>query len=97
MPIVGTVAEPIQGTATWMFQFGGGLTAWDWSGGAVNVRDLDPVRRTRSGALSRHGPVQGFCSTTGSVLSLESGLELELMLLLDRRPDVKWELQRQSR
>lgn len=48
------------------------------------------MRGVRSAALCRNIPVHGHCGTTSSTLTLESGLELELMLSLDRLPDVVW-------
>ena len=44
------------------------------------------VRTPRSHALSRHVPVQTFSATNTDVVAVESGLEQELVLVLDRDP-----------
>ncbi|MGK2879245.1 MAG: TnsA-like heteromeric transposase endonuclease subunit [Mycobacterium sp.] len=48
------------------------------------------MRRPASGALSRHIPVRAFSMTTGEHLDLESGLEHDLVRMVDRDPAVTW-------
>lgn len=84
------VGEDDQALREWRFAVTGSLGNWDWSRGSPDPRALGPVRGVRSGAMSRHVPVQAFCGTTASTLALESGLEFELMLSLDRQPTVSW-------
>lgn len=78
------------GAASWLFSFSGDAREWDWSAGWPTVRELAPVRRTKSGRLSKNVPVQAVSSTTGGWLYLESGLEHELAMWLDRKPEVRW-------
>ena len=89
VPILKPVPDPLQGAPEWEFALEGELVEWDWGRGAPRIDEMGPVRAVRSGSRSRHAPVMGYCSTVGSVLPLESGLELELMLWLDRQPQVK--------
>ncbi|MFI2294956.1 TnsA-like heteromeric transposase endonuclease subunit [Isoptericola sp. NPDC019571] len=63
---------------------------WDWGLGALDIRNLAPVRRTAADSMSRHAPVRMHCQTTASPLVLESGLEYELARELDRDPSVVW-------
>lgn len=74
----------------WSFRPSGRTTVWDWTAGDPNPRELDPVRRPVSGALSRHIPVRAFSLTTGAHLRLESGLEHDLLRQLDRDTGVTW-------
>lgn len=79
------------GSATWSFCVGGARRApWSWLQGPPPVRELSPVRRTKSGRLSRNIPVQAISLTTDGWLFLESGLEHELMMSLDRLPGTAW-------
>lgn len=73
----------------WTFRSGGASVEWDWSAGPPDVGSLAPVRRPLSGAASKHIPVRAFSATTGSHLTLESGLEHDLLRVLDRDPDVR--------
>lgn len=84
--------DAFQGEPIWTFATVSGerLPDWDWGLGEPCPNELGPVRHVKSGSLSRHVPVHGYCSTTRSTLGLESGLELELMLWLDRQPAVRW-------
>ncbi|WP_367280121.1 TnsA-like heteromeric transposase endonuclease subunit [Nocardioides sp.] len=77
------------GTA-WTFRTAGNAGVWSWDDGAPDPRLLLPVRRPRSGALSRHIPVRAFSMTTGAHIALESGLEHDLLRLLDRDGDASW-------
>lgn len=74
----------------WTFLSRGASLAWDWRAGPPDVGSLAPVRRPLSGAASKHIPVRAFSTTTGSHLTLESGLEHDLFRVLDRDPDVRW-------
>lgn len=89
MPSLRLVPGELQDAAAWEFVIAGERVTWDWTVGAPSVERLQPTRRVRSGALSRHSPVQAFCETTGTTMALESGLELELMLWLDRKRAVR--------
>ncbi|OFE18449.1 hypothetical protein BA895_12165 [Humibacillus sp. DSM 29435] len=92
MVSVGLTAVGSQvGAATWTFSYAGDrYPAWAWSEGDPPVRHLEPMRRTKSGRLSKNIPVQAACMTTGGWLFLESGLEHELATWLDRKPEVVW-------
>lgn len=57
------------GTA-WTFRTAGNAGVLSWDGGAPDPRLLLPVRRPRSGALSRHIPVRAFSTTTGAHIAL---------------------------
>lgn len=73
----------------WRFKVGGSPTTWDWT----QVPDpnlLEPIRRPASGAASKHIPVRAHSHTVGAHLALESGLEHDLLRVLDRDPDVVW-------
>lgn len=64
---------------------------WDWdTQGAPYVKGLQGVRQPRSGDRSGHIPVRAYTVTTGSTLRLESGLEHDLVRVLDRDPAVVW-------
>ena len=75
---------------SWSLRTAFGLVEWDWSAGDPDPRALRPVRRPRSGAQSKHIPVRAFSTTTGNHLQLESGLEHDLVRLLDQEPTVTW-------
>lgn len=65
--------------------------AWDWVGrGAPYLLGLRSVRRPRSGDRSRHVPVRAYSVTNQTALQLESGLEHDLVRVLDRDPGVVW-------
>ena len=75
---------------SWSVRAAAGSIVWDWSSGGPDPRELLPVRRPTSGALSKHVPVRAFTATTGSHLRLESGLEHDLVRMVDRDPAVTW-------
>lgn len=82
---------PVRGTASeWTVRCGNQATSWDWSLGVPDPRSLEPVRRPTSSEKHRHVPVRAHSTTTGGVLLVESGLEHELVLGLDRDPAVVW-------
>lgn len=75
----------------WIFRVGEEAKAvWGWSIGAPEVRALRSVRRPRSGAGSRHTPRRAYCTTTRDYLHLESGLEHDLLMLVDRPHETAW-------
>lgn len=74
----------------WTFRIDGRRAEWDWGQGAPEVTRVQPVRRPRSGAASRHVPVRAFCVSVGDYLELESGLEHDLLRLLDRDSTIAW-------
>lgn len=92
MPSVGLRPVGAQvGEATWSFRRRGGRrAAWSWGVGSPDPRELEPVRETKSGRLSKNIPVQAMSVTTGGWLFLESGLEHELATWLDRQPSITW-------
>ncbi|MCV7593623.1 hypothetical protein ACUXPL_002349 [Micrococcus sp. 140720015-1] len=51
-----------------------------------DLHSISSVRAPRSHALSRHVPVHTFSTTNTDVVAVESGLEQELVLVLDRDP-----------
>lgn len=75
---------------SWTFQIGGSRTVWDWTQGTPDVKTLEPVRQPQSGSRSRHAPVRAFSTTVGDHVELESGLEQDLLRVLDHDPDVRW-------
>lgn len=75
---------------SWSVRGAAGRIVWDWSSGGPDPRQLLSVRRPTSGALSKHVPVRAFTATTGSHLRLESGLEHDLVRMVDRDPAVTW-------
>jgi len=62
---------------------------WDLDDGPPPVELLRPVRQTRSTALSRHIPAQAWSHIAGAHLSVESGLEHDLIRVLDRQPSTR--------
>lgn len=92
MPSVGLRPIGSQvGTATWSFRLRGARCApWVWAEGPPRFGELQPVRQTKSGRLSKNIPVQAMSMTTGGWLFLESGLEHELVTWLDRQRRVSW-------
>lgn len=91
--IDGTRSEPapVGQVVDWTFRFGGEPPRrWDWSGGAPDVRALAPIRTPRSTEKSRHIPVQAHCFVTQTMLRLESGLEYDLLLMVERDPEAAW-------
>lgn len=79
-----------QVAARWSFRIDGVVREWDWSGGAPVPQHLGSVRKPRSTEWSRHVPVHSHSVTTGAPIHVESGLEHDLVLDLDRRNDVGW-------
>ncbi|WP_370587364.1 TnsA-like heteromeric transposase endonuclease subunit [Yimella sp. cx-51] len=76
---------------TWSFNVAGdGVAVWDWRRGAVAPRELVSVREPKSHSRSRHVPRRPFSVTTGSSLAVESGLEHDLIRILDPDPSVAW-------
>ncbi len=91
MPIVSGVADKVQcGVPSWSFATGGVIGKWDWETGPPDLRSLQSVRQVRSSTYSRNVPVHACSMTTGTVLTLESGLEHVLMMWLDRQGQVSW-------
>ncbi|MGC2938906.1 MULTISPECIES: hypothetical protein [unclassified Brevibacterium] len=85
--IITAVAGAIDpGVKAWMFCLEAQMVEWDWAKGPPDIQQLGAVRSPASYAHSRHIPVQGYSQVAGASLDLESGLEFELMLTLDRLP-----------
>ncbi|WP_300599064.1 TnsA-like heteromeric transposase endonuclease subunit [uncultured Nocardioides sp.] len=78
------------GAVRWTFRLGASALEWDWSDGPPSLRELSPVRIPASGARSRHVPVRAFSTTTQQHVVLESGLEHDLLRVLDRDPRTAW-------
>lgn len=78
--------------ATWEFETADhGRHAWDWSAGSgPDLAALLPTRHPRSRARSRHVPAQVFSRRRGDYLRVESGLEHELVRVLDRSTTTAW-------
>ena len=74
----------------WIVKVGGGTVEWDWATGPPEARSLEPIRKPGSGAKSRHIPVRAFCMTTRAHITLESGLEHDLLRILDRDRRTVW-------
>lgn len=82
---------PVGRVIDWTFRSeGSNPVRWDWAIGPPDVRRLKPIRTPRSTEKSRHIPVQAHCSVTGTTLRLESGLEYDLLLMLERDPTAAW-------
>lgn len=81
----------------WTVRVGGKLRVWDWADGPPSLRLIRPVRQPSSSDLSRHVPVATKTATTGGVLGVESGLEHDLVRVLDRRRDVVWLVEQPAR
>ena len=82
---------PVGRVTDWTFRpQGSDPVRWDWSLGPPDVRGLRPIRNPRSTERSRHIPVQAHCFVTGTTLKLESGLEYDLLLMLERDPTAAW-------
>lgn len=81
---------PAGRVAGWTFRLADGPVHWDWSLGSPEPRALRPIRTPRSTEKSRHIPVQAYSTVTASSLKLESGLEYDLVLALDRESTSAW-------
>lgn len=82
---------PVGRVVDWMFRIGSeSPQRWDWNDGVPDVRQLAPIRTPRSTEKSRHIPVQAYCFVTQTMLRLESGLEYDLLLMVERDPKVVW-------
>lgn len=82
---------PVGHVVDWTFRpEGSDPVRWDWTLGPPDVCRLLPIRTPRSTEKSRHIPVQAHCCVTGTPLRLESGLEYDLLLMLEREPTAAW-------
>ena len=81
----------------WTLRAEGTLRVWDWAAGPPPTRLMRPVRQPSSSDLSRHVPVTTKTATTGGAVGLESGLEHDLLRVLDRRSDVVWLVEQPAR
>lgn len=82
---------PVGQVTDWTLRIGSeSPQRWDWGVGAPDVRQLAPIRTPRSTEKSRHIPVQAHCFVTKTMLTLESGLEYDLLLMLERDPHAAW-------
>lgn len=82
---------PVGRVTDWTFRpQGSDPVRWDWALGPPDVRGLRPIRNPRSTEKSRHIPVQAYCCVTGTTLKLESGLEYDLLLMLERDRTAAW-------
>ena len=62
---------------------------WEWQRRGVPPLDqLHPVRKPRSSEHHRHIPVTAYTMTNSDIVSLESGLEHDLVRRVDRDPRV---------
>ena len=86
----GPGSGPVSRAVRWSFRTTAGVVAWDWTHGPPDVTSLKSIRSPASTEKSRHIPVQAFCTTVGHSLRLESGLEHDLLMFLDRRPEMSW-------
>lgn len=86
----GGSALPSDVGVAWRLRIGGSTTIWDWSLGRPELRTLEPLRRPASGAASKHVPVRAYSQTVRTHLMLESGLEHDLVRVLDHDADVTW-------
>ncbi|OPX11849.1 TnsA-like heteromeric transposase endonuclease subunit [Mycobacterium sp. AT1] len=74
----------------WKFRVGcEAASEWLWQDhGAPPLDQLRPVRRPRSSERNRHIPATVYSMTNGDFVSLESGLEHDLVRRVDRDPTV---------
>lgn len=86
----GAALAPESVVPVFVFRLAGEWVEWDWRDGPPPWRDLETVRSVKVRALSRHIPGSPYCWTTGSHVWVESGLEMDLVRELDRRPEVVW-------
>jgi hypothetical protein len=82
----GGSANSIDMQLTWTFRVGTDPRAeWSWPAlGAPPLSRLAPVRQPRSSEHNRHVPVTAYSMTNSDFVSLESGLEHDLVRRLDR-------------
>lgn len=74
---------------TWTFQVSGSPVNWMWRQRETPPLDsLEPVRRPASSKKNRHIPATVYSMTNQAMLSLESGLEHDLVRRLDRESAV---------
>lgn len=75
---------------TWEFSVDGAPAGdWSWSDDASPPLDrLTPIRQPHSSEHHRHVPATVYSMTNGDFVSLESGLEHDLVRRLDRDPAV---------
>lgn len=71
----------------WVFAVRGEMQRWDWATGGPPLPELRSVRRPTSRSDARHVPVRAYSTTTRAHLYLESGLEHDLVRVLDRDPE----------
>jgi hypothetical protein len=70
---------------TWIFRVDGVDTAWSWElQGCPPIDHLAPVRTPRSSRRNRHVPSPVYSMTNGGYLTMESGLEHDLLRRVDR-------------
>ena len=82
---------PVGRVTDWTFRVeASGPVRWDWALGPPEARSLRPIRSPQSTEKSRHIPVQAHCQVTGTTLRLESGLEYDLLLMLERDVRAAW-------
>lgn len=65
------------------------LQPWDFTSGPPPLEALHRVRIPVSSALSNHVPAGAYSHVMGSHLRVESGLEHDLVRVLDRYPDTR--------
>jgi hypothetical protein len=75
---------------TWTFRLHDrGTVDWAWQRrGDPPLDQLQPVRKPRSSERHRHIPVTAYTMTNSEIVSLESGLEHDLVRRVDRDPQV---------
>ncbi|GAA0344622.1 hypothetical protein GCM10009529_24000 [Micropruina glycogenica] len=76
--------------AVWLFRLEGATVRWDWRNGPPDLIQLEPWRRPKARAMSRHTPTHAYSQTTKTHLAVESGIERELVEELDGDPHVSW-------
>lgn len=74
----------------WVFKTHGVLRLWRWEAGPPPVHELQACRTITARALSRHLPASPYSTTTRTLVSVESGLEADLLRCVDRDPHVTW-------
>lgn len=85
-----TAVDPLGQTGVWFFRLSGSVVRWSWrKNGGPPLNQLQPIRKPKSSARSRHIPVTAYSTTNLDHVQLESGVEHDLVRRCDRDPDIK--------
>ncbi|ROR55124.1 hypothetical protein EDD41_2378 [Luteococcus japonicus] len=89
--IGGPAMGPDPSCPQWVIKTRGALRQWRWCvDGAPPLQEMQPCRDFVARALSKHLPASPFCTTTGDLVPVESGLEADLLRAVDCDPAIRW-------